>query len=165
MIETCNQRRPASLARLILSQHSCPILNHVNMRLINTQTLQFKEFIGDQVPLYVILSHTWGEDEVLFTHMQNGTAPQREGYKKVQETCKQALKDRYLWVWIDTCCIDKSSSSELQEAINSMYRWYAAASICYVYLVDVSDDVIRWGPQVLKSRWWTRGWTLRMSST
>jgi len=131
------------------------------MRLLNTQTLQLKYFIGDQTPLYVILSHTWGEDEVLFADMQNGTAPQRKGYKKVLETCRQALKDRYLWVWIDTCCIDKSSSAELQEAINSMYQWYAEANICYVYLVDISNDVAGWGAPFLESRWWTRGWTLR----
>ncbi|KAL5905981.1 hypothetical protein ACKVV1_010394 [Pyricularia oryzae] len=28
------------------------------------------------------------------------------------------------YVWVDICCIDKTSSAELSEAINSMFRWY-----------------------------------------
>ena len=59
------------------------------------------------------------------------------GYKKIVDTCKQAKKDGYKWVWVDTCCIDKRSSAKLSEAINSMYRWYAKAKICYAYLHDV----------------------------
>jgi hypothetical protein len=40
-------------------------------------------------------------------------------------------------VWIDTCCIDKRSSAELSEAIDSMYRWYEAVKECYAYLCNV----------------------------
>jgi hypothetical protein len=43
--------------------------------------------------------------------------------------------------------IDKLSSAELSEAINSMFRWYQQAGICYAYLSDVEaspnwDNVI-----------------------
>jgi hypothetical protein len=59
-----------------------------------------------------------------------------------------------------SCCIDKTSSAELSEAINSMFRWYKNAAVCYVYLSDVSrsDDLT---PSMSKSRWFTRGWTLQ----
>ena len=71
------------------------------------------------------------------------------------------------YFWIDTCCIDKSNSSELQEAINSMFRWYHNAAKCYVYLADVSrptldaDVGLSWESSFRKSRWFTRGWTLQ----
>ena len=47
------------------------------------------------------------------------------------------MKDGLSHAWIDTCCIDKSSSAELSEAINSMYTWYEVAQVCYAYLEDV----------------------------
>ena len=51
--------------------------------------------------------------------------------------CNQAKRDGYKYAWVDTCCIEKNSSAELQEAINSMYRWYSEAAVCYAYLSDV----------------------------
>jgi len=36
------------------------------MRLINTRTLKLEEFIGQQIPQYAILSHTWGDEEVSY---------------------------------------------------------------------------------------------------
>ena len=55
----------------------------------------------------------------------------------------------------DLCCIDKTSSAELSEAINSMYRWYQESGVCYAYLADVPPNAFS------KSRWFTRGWTLQ----
>lgn len=83
--------------------------------------------------------------------------------RKIKEACAIALADGYRYIWIDSCCIDKSSSSELSEAINSMFNWYSNAAICYAYLVDVPDDD---DPHVSdsgfsKSRWFRRGWTLQ----
>ena len=63
--------------------------------------------------------------------------------------------------WIDTCCFDKSSSAELSETINSMYRWYEQASVCYAYLADVGEDEDENHLQLRGSRWFTRGWTLQ----
>ncbi len=72
------------------------------------------------------------------------------------------------YFWIDTCCIDKSSSAELQEAITSMFRWYHNATRCYVYLSDVSvgdcdasGRQLPWESTFRASRWFTRGWTLQ----
>ena len=57
---------------------------------------------------------------------------------------------------IRSCCIDKTSSAELSEAINSMFRWYRTAAICYAYLSNVNDPC-----ELERSRWFTRGWTLQ----
>ncbi|KAH7361654.1 heterokaryon incompatibility protein-domain-containing protein [Plectosphaerella cucumerina] len=127
------------------------------MRLINTDTLEFKEFIGTPEP-YAILSHTWSEDEVSFRDFYD--KPRREtqrGFEKVRFTCKQAREDGISYAWVDTCCINKESSAELSEAINSMFKWYQRAQICYAYLEDVSES----GVGLSSSRWFTRGWTLQ----
>jgi hypothetical protein len=87
------------------------------------------------------------------------------GYAKIQNTCAQALRDGFEYAWIDTCCIDKSSSAELSEAINSMYKWYKNARICYAYLSDIiMPDDFRdslFSASVCISKWFTRGWTLQ----
>ena len=71
--------------------------------------------------------------------MMDGTAKSKvPGYNKIRFCGEQARRDGLQYFWIDTCCIDKSSSTELQEAINSMFRWYRDAAKCYVYLADVS---------------------------
>ncbi|KAI6138370.1 hypothetical protein BKA82DRAFT_58501, partial [Pisolithus tinctorius] len=72
-----------------------------------------------------------------------------------------AVKDGYEWLWIDTCCIDKRSSSELSEAINSMFRWYRDAQVCYAYLNDVDESDIPTGRDY---HWFpdgSCGWTLQ----
>jgi hypothetical protein len=131
------------------------------MRLLEVRRQRIEFFVGDDVPPYAILSHTWGKDEVLFEHIRDAapTLMEMDGWKKVQYTCTQARLDGYDYVWIDTCCIDKSSSAELSEAINSMFKWYLKAAICYAYLSDVNDTVSV--ASFEKSRWFTRGWTLQ----
>lgn len=104
---------------------------------VNAQKLELVEFFGDQIPPYAILSHTWGEEEVTFQDLQSGQYEHKLGYRKIRLTCRQARLDGLIWCWVDTCCIDKSSSAELSEAINSMFNWYARAQVCYAYLADV----------------------------
>ena len=131
------------------------------MRLLNVHTFDLQTFYGDSIPPYTILSHTWLEtkDEVTFVQLQNDTR-WREilGARKIEYVCKQAAADDFNWAWVDTCCIDKANSSELSEAINSMFRWYQEAEVCYVYLVDVDYEN---GQDFLDSRWWNRAWTLQ----
>ncbi|KAI3318290.1 HET-domain-containing protein [Xylariaceae sp. AK1471] len=125
--------------------------------------------VGSNLPRYAILSHTWGMEEVTFKDMVNGTGKTKIGFNKIQFCGEQASRDNLKFFWVDTCCIDKSDSVELQEAINSMYRWYRNAEKCYVYLSDVSiadqgaDKISApdWESQFLASRWFTRGWTLQ----
>ncbi|ENH99332.1 hypothetical protein COCC4DRAFT_76544 [Bipolaris maydis ATCC 48331] len=130
------------------------------MRLLNTETLELISFIG-QVPDYVILSHRWEEEEIVFEDVSKVPLSMKRGFLKVLGTCALAVKHGYKWVWIDSCCIDKSSSAELQESINSMFRWYQRAQICYAYLSDVADKSSGWGQAFGKSQWFTRGWTLQ----
>jgi len=127
---------------------------------------------GDDIPPYAALSHTWAEDyeEVTFKDLMEGTGKSKAGYDKIKFCGRQATKDGLHYFWIDTCCIDKSNSTELQEAINSMFRWYRDATKCYVHLADVSISDSRenaqlpqstWEPEFRSSRWFTRGWTLQ----
>lgn len=134
------------------------------MRLINTNTRAFEEFNGRSIPQYAILSHTWEEDEITFKDMECGSARylEKKGYRKIEMTCRLAAAEGLRYAWIDTCCIDKSSSAELTESINSMFRWYKRSAKCYVYLSDLevgSDQP--WQPRLEHCRWWTRGWTLQ----
>ncbi|KAH7071166.1 hypothetical protein BKA63DRAFT_68024 [Paraphoma chrysanthemicola] len=120
--------------------------------------------VNKQIPPYAILSHTWGrtEDEVNFQDLVDGTGTTKAGYRKINFCAKQAALDGLDFFWIDTCCINKSSSTELLEAINSMYRWYRDSTKCYVYFEDVSaDNLADNGLAFQKSRWFTRGWTLQ----
>lgn len=100
-------------------------------------SLEFEEFEGENIPSYAILSHRWQEEEVLYNDMINGIAHTKKGYRKIEKLCELAQESYIDYVWCDTCCIDKSSSAELSEAINSMYKWYQSAAICYAYLFDV----------------------------
>jgi hypothetical protein len=129
-----------------------PIRQYYAMRLLNTRTLELCEFVDRPEENYAILSHTWEDEEVTFADMQRSEATNRKGWSKIKAFCSQALKNGYAYGWMDTCCIDKSSPAELSEAINSMYRWYKEADLCYVYLSDVHS----WDSFV-KSRWFRRG--------
>jgi hypothetical protein len=89
------------------------------MRLLNAKTMKLEEFFDKKVPNYAILSHTWGEDEVTFRDFDPVLGPRRTS-KKISGCCSKVLKHGHDYVWIDTCCIDKSSA-ELSKAINSMF--------------------------------------------
>ncbi|KAI9150707.1 heterokaryon incompatibility protein-domain-containing protein [Paramyrothecium foliicola] len=140
------------------------------MWLINVNSYELKSFLDlKKRPQYAILSHTWGEEEVSFQEIKTlDQARLKNGFRKIIYCCQQAKKDGYSWAWVDTCCIDKTSSAELSESINSMFAWYSESSICYAFLEDVNstEDFVRpkatrpsceWKPP----RWFTRGWTLQ----
>ncbi|KAH8890147.1 HET-domain-containing protein [Thozetella sp. PMI_491] len=158
------------------------------MRLLRVADQVVVEVREDEIPRYVSLSHTWGEGEVSFQEMER-LAPLRDtplneefeawsaridkchavqgktGFKKIEQAANLARQLGYEYVWIDTCCIDKTSSVELSEAINSMYRWYAESDLCCAYLADVPplDHKSHWDSDSAfrRSRWFTRGWTLQ----
>jgi len=122
------------------------------------------EFFGDDIPRYAILSHTWGtnDEEVTFKDLSEGKGRTKPGFKKIEFCGAQGAKDGLSFFWVDTCCIDKTSSSELAEAINSMYKWYGKAARCYVYLPDVTARGFASNDGAFeRSRWFTRGWTLQ----
>jgi hypothetical protein len=204
------------------------------MRLLNIETLKLESFLEEStIPPYVILSHTWGDKEVLFEDLQelpqdreiqslrqamrdlegrfnnlqrqfdeksgtptdtaNARAQQRlleanpphrqerdedgiygskgsdsrlyrarlkeRSWAKIVGCCKEAKSFGFSYVWIDTCCINQDSSSELSESINSMFSWYRNASICVAYLSDVSSQIGI--DEFGRSKWFSRGWTLQ----
>ncbi|KAH0422185.1 hypothetical protein CcaCcLH18_12966 [Colletotrichum camelliae] len=133
------------------------------MWLINVQTLDLEEFFGSDIPDYAILSHTWSYGEVTFQDWADRSlASQKPGYRKIIDACAQARFAEFNFLWVDTNCINKTSSAELTEAINSMFSWYLRSGVCFAYLSDIptfgeySD-----AEEISRSRWFTRGWTLQ----
>ncbi|KAH9945889.1 heterokaryon incompatibility protein-domain-containing protein [Epithele typhae] len=151
------------------------------MRLLDLWTGLFVSVDHPQDVSFAILSHVWdGSNELSYeqlSRIQTETLAFSKGDTsqdqiidklppKVKNFCLYARKQGYKYGWADMCCIDKSSSAELSEAINSMYEWYRQATVCYAYLADVDDhgctdplSVAR--DQLASSRWFTRGWTLQ----
>ncbi len=149
------------------------------MRLINTSKLTLHDFHDPtSTPAYAILSHTWSENPTVeitfqqFTTLPHASLAENQGFTKIKQTCLLAREKGLDWAWVDTCCIDKNSSAELTEAINSMWQWYAGAEVCFAFLEDMEDAPTGEGPpmadaadervaQFARCRWFTRGWTLQ----
>ena len=146
------------------------------MRLLHVTSHEFEDFTDEKTPPYAVLSHTWGECEITFQDFRKACSDvsswqENEGFRKILQFCEQA-SGQFEWVWVDTCCIDKTSSAELSEAINSMYRWYRRSDVCFTYLADVEVDAPtatesehsasgNTSNGIRNSRWFTRGWTLQ----
>ncbi|KAF1952777.1 HET-domain-containing protein [Byssothecium circinans] len=135
------------------------LLHFDGERLVST------DFRGKTIPPYAILSHRWGDSEVLFEDLGNRDYKEKGGYRKIEFCAEQAAQDQLQYFWIDTCCIDKWDLRERSKAINSMFRWYKNAARCYVFLPDVSiaTDASQsaWDASFCASEWFTRGWTLQ----
>jgi hypothetical protein len=142
------------------------------------------EFVADDAPPYLIVSHQWREDEVLFADLITAAPPSskpeegaekgssskpdkssevlsqsapsvqsKKGFAKLQASCRIASQLGLRYLWIDTCCIDKRSSSDVSEAVVSMYDWYANARCCIAYLDDIHVT-----SDIGQSTWFSRGW-------
>jgi hypothetical protein len=168
----------------------------VEMRLLNVHTMRLEEYFGAQIPEYAILSHCvnslsmlhlclyrvlleerradrtllkWGTQEVTFQHINDSEWRTMRGATKIQHASSYCKGQGLRHIWIDTCCIDKSSSAELSEAINSMYGWYEGSIVCYAYLEDVElalsthapEDPAKKDKAIRESRWFNKGWTLQ----
>ena len=130
------------------------------MYLININSLRLEEFIQGSIPPYAILSHRWGSEELSFKEvLKNRVDKKKKGYKKLEDACRVAAGYNVGYLWNDTCCIDKKSSAELSESINSMFSWYRDAKLCIVYLEDVDRDSFDTSFQA--SVWFRRSWTLQ----
>ncbi|KAF2832179.1 hypothetical protein CC86DRAFT_275747, partial [Ophiobolus disseminans] len=136
------------------------------MRLLHVKNFTLHTYYEDDAPPFAILSHTWlREDEEvslasLLEPSNSDSMSWRDlpGAQKIIYLCKQAADDGLEYAWMDTCCIDKTNSVELGEAINSMFRWYQQSKTCYAYLIDVDEEL---GKKMTQSRWWNRAWTLQ----
>ena len=150
------------------------------IRLLHVGSLELKVFHGD-LPQYATLSHTWRDEEVTLQDIVSGDYRTKKGWGKILGAVGESKKYHCEYLWVDTCCIDKSSSAELLESINSIFRWYRKCKVCFAYLDDIphesddeSDDISSvsrasvWSlppssPPVCfeKARWFQRGWTLQ----
>jgi len=159
-----------------MSSTSCPVVDGnvtLKMWLLDTQSLCLRQVDEDSsVTKYAILSHTWdASGEVTFQDIQKlENARKLAGFHKIERTCSVARSKKIDFAWVDTCCIDKTSSAELSEAINSMFRWYRGSDVCYVYLSDFeplptplteAERREMTGDRLRSCRWFTRGWTLQ----
>ncbi|KAH9910404.1 HET-domain-containing protein [Epithele typhae] len=142
------------------------------MWLLSTDRAELHYFVSAEVVPggYAILSHVWTNDETQFYDIravetrckETGENPRDFVSSKIREFCILSAKHGYTFAWADTCCIDKSSSAELSEAINSMFHYYSLAGVCYAYLSDVAAKDGKLDHSAFyKSRWHTRGWTLQ----
>ncbi|GES57150.1 HET domain protein [Aspergillus terreus] len=156
------------------------------MRLLKTATCEVTEAkdIPSPFPHYAILSHTWisPRDEITYQDTRTRMADikddlfKQKGWSKIKSFCTRAKADGWEWAWMDTCCIDKTSTGDTQEAINAMFRWYQDAGVCYAYLPDVDAGGLeaigghsdpsgphyaRLKESFIKANWFTRGWTLQ----
>ncbi|KJA23135.1 hypothetical protein HYPSUDRAFT_138148, partial [Hypholoma sublateritium FD-334 SS-4] len=108
---------------------------------------------------YAILSHTWMRDtpgDITFHDWATREHDPR-GNNKIVKFCEVAARNHSVTLgWIDTVCINKDSSSELDESIRSMYNWYRGASVCITYLSETASI-----SDAHRDSWFTRGWTLQ----
>ncbi|EJF55441.1 HET-domain-containing protein [Dichomitus squalens LYAD-421 SS1] len=132
------------------------------MRVLDTWTGLFVE-VDPERKQFAILSHTWRKKEQTFVPDDHLIWRDANLSRKIRDACRVAREAGYRYLWIDSCCIDKTSSSELSESINSMWQWYGRAKVCFAHLADVpsGDDPRAAESTFRKSRWFTRGWTLQ----
>ncbi|KAG1753751.1 heterokaryon incompatibility protein-domain-containing protein [Suillus paluster] len=151
------------------------VMNHIPIRLIRVSDMEFvgrddmRKHLKPSVPKrdnggyrpsvhvkYAILSHRWlASGEPTYEEMKAGKAA-GPGYEKLTKFCEQVRQHKLEFAWSDTCCIDKSSSTELDESIRSMFRWYRNSRICIVHLAQ-SETI----EDILLDEWTRRGWTLQ----
>ena len=148
------------------------------MRLIDVNTFEQQDgFDHNQTPPYAILSHRWGKHEVSYENFINTPKEgfndgllretidnKNAGASKIAYACAHARKAGLKWIWIDTCCIDKTNSTELSRSINSMFKWYEGAELCIAHLADVdvkNTSKAEVAGAIQNSEWFKRGWTLQ----
>ena len=119
---------------------------------------------------YAMLSHCWcavEEDELLFNEVRDLSIDAADklqghgGYKKVVGGCNKARADGIDWLWAAPCCISSENDTDLSEAVNAMYRWYANSERCYAYLHDVNAYSSSTRTSFNNSKWFLCGWTLQ----
>ncbi|KAM5341375.1 hypothetical protein ACJ41O_014406 [Fusarium nematophilum] len=110
------------------------------MHLLNIKTLKLEYFISN-VPPYAILSHIWGPREVTHQDVKlDRDLDQKPGWIKIVDFCHAVtatMPEPPEYVWVDTCCLDRTSSAEISEYVNAMFSWYRQATCCFAYLEDV----------------------------
>ncbi|KJA26994.1 hypothetical protein HYPSUDRAFT_35509 [Hypholoma sublateritium FD-334 SS-4] len=154
---------------VITKNSSLSVKAEISRGTVHTVKKEEVRLLAQQNCEYAILSHTWlvNQPEVLYADAQiagwqsSAATKKVTGFNKLKGFCDTASGEPY-WArygWIDTICIDKSSTSELDESIRSMYRWYLNSKVCIVYLAETPPSPTLDGME--RDRWFTRGWTLQ----
>ena len=152
----CN--RDAQMMHFENSQEYKQLVTSVSALNTHSQTAHIRDVVLTYFR-YVTLSHRWGKFEPLLRDIEKEVIydlDTTDGLLKLQSFCLACCRHKYLWAWSDTCCIDKESSAELQEAIGSMFSWYRQSALTMVHLADVSAT-----DTLISSVWFKRGWTLQ----
>ena len=129
------------------------------MRRLNVHDLTLRKFNNANLPKYAITSHRWAEDEeASIKDLPDGLDMSKSGHRKVKGCAEYVRKnvEGIEWIWIDTCCINQDSSQEVSESINSMFKWYLQAQVCFAYMADVPETSDMGSFE--RSVWSTRGW-------
>ncbi|KAI6047019.1 hypothetical protein EDC04DRAFT_954766 [Pisolithus marmoratus] len=112
---------------------------------------------------YVMFSHVWQGKEPSFQDVNVVKSiwnlPDTSPNEKLRNFCKEARRLGHNWAWSDTCCIDKTTSSILNQSLTSMYKWYADSVATIVFLAGVAHPS-QLG-DLTRSLWMTRAWTLQ----
>ncbi|KIO10640.1 hypothetical protein M404DRAFT_128934, partial [Pisolithus tinctorius Marx 270] len=114
---------------------------------------------------YVMFSHVWQGNEPSFQDINDVESksvwnlPDTPLNEKLRNFCKEVRRLGHNWAWSDTCCIDKSTSSTLNQSLTSMYKWYANSVATLVFLAGVAHPSK--SGDLARSIWMTRAWTLQ----
>ena len=111
---------------------------------------------------YVMLSHTWEENEPLFQDVIRIAVfdlAKSPTHDKLKMFCEIVRDAGFNWAWSDMCCINKSDHFVLQEALVAMFKWYEGSAMMIIFLCGVLS-ALQHGA-LAGSKWNTRGWTLQ----
>jgi len=150
--------RDSQIAQFEKSEENNQLLSSASVFDALARVTHFREVVSTYFR-YVTLSHRWGKLELLLRDIEGQVIYDLDltgGLGKLQSFCLTSFRHGYLWAWSNTCCIDKESNAELQEAIGSMFSWYRVSALSMVHLADVSDT-----GGLISSVWFNRGWTLQ----
>jgi hypothetical protein len=98
----------------------------------------------------VFITHRWDSPEIGYQTVMKNNCHAISLLSTKLRRIRNALKKKDIrYVWMDTICIDKANLSELDEAIRSMYKWYAS---CAAVVLDSGTPL---------DMWCSRGWCLQ----
>ncbi|KAJ4147862.1 hypothetical protein LMH87_002364 [Akanthomyces muscarius] len=84
--------------------------------------------------------------------------------EQLEQACEHARRCGVEYIWIAELCIDRTSSADLDDAVNGSRRRLRNSTVCFAYLHDLPAEVTT--PDSDSSAWsrcryWKRAWTLQ----
>ncbi|KAK2742724.1 het and ankyrin domain protein [Colletotrichum kahawae] len=134
------------------------------MRLLHCLQQKIYHFTYPPSVQYAIFSHTWSSphDDEWLSYTPAGQRSHSTKQDIIRRVCNLALSHNLQYVWIDEACIDKSSSADVSETINSLPKYFQRATICFAFLVDLPcGTAVPCRDTWARCQFWTRAWTLQ----